>query len=186
MILALAKGLLKESPTILMRFADEMAGSTATAARVVGRSAKSLNQEPSPERVSTESIEPFEKDSILNDAQAYINRGMEKAARDQHLAAIADYDRAIRLKPNEAVAFVNRGVAKYRLRLYRAAVADFDTAIRLSPDNPYAYYSRGVVKYRLSRRRGARQDFQAASRLASRTGDESLKIRIDQVIRDYY
>ena len=48
--------------------------------------------------------------------------------------AIADYDEAIRLKPNDAGAYLNRGIAKQKQGQYEAAIADYDEAIRLKPD----------------------------------------------------
>ena len=47
----------------------------------------------------------------------------------QHKEAIADYDEAIRLKPDYAVAHDNRGVAKAALGLKDAARKDFETAL---------------------------------------------------------
>ena len=49
----------------------------------------------------------------------------------QHKEAIADYDEAIRLKPDYAVAHDNRGVAKAALGLKDAARKDFETALEL-------------------------------------------------------
>ena len=42
-------------------------------------------------------------------AEAYNNRGAAKAALGRHDDAIADYDEAIRLKPDHAEAYYNRG-----------------------------------------------------------------------------
>ena len=55
-------------------------------------------------------------DSNLIYAEAYNNRGLAKADLGQSQAAIADYDTAIRLKPDDAEAYYNRGLAKYYLR----------------------------------------------------------------------
>ena len=56
----------------------------------------------------------------------------QKASRPlgQYEAAVADYDEAIRLKPDLATAYNNRGVAKEKLEQYEAAVADCNEAIR--------------------------------------------------------
>ena len=48
--------------------------------------------------------------------------------------AIADYDRAIQLKPDYADAYVGRGVAYGEKGDYDRAIADFDRAIQLKPD----------------------------------------------------
>ena len=49
----------------------------------------------------------------------------------RHADAIADYDEAIRLKPDLATAYLNRGVAKQKQGQYEAAAADCNEAIRL-------------------------------------------------------
>ena len=123
-MLVLAKGLLRESPTTLMRLTDEMAGSTATAVRVLSRLPKTVNQEPSSESVNREAV-PY-------DAQAYTNRGNQKYALGHYAAASADYDTAIRIKPDYALAYYNRGAARYRLGLIRKARQDFQTALKLA------------------------------------------------------
>ena len=64
----------------------------------------------------------------------------------QYFAAIADYDTAIRLKPDYAMAYMHRGNAKFGLGQYFAAIADHDTAIRLKPDYAWAYLCRGAAK----------------------------------------
>ena len=83
--------------------------------------------------------------------QAYYNRGVAKADLGQHFAAIADYDIAIRLKPDDLADayYDNRGQHAKELRRPRstlAAIADYDIAIRLKPDLADAYNNRGVAK----------------------------------------
>ena len=50
----------------------------------------------------------------------------------QYKAAIADYDEAIRLKPDLAEAYNNRGLAKKELGLTDEARKDFETALELA------------------------------------------------------
>ena len=57
--------------------------------------------------------------------------------------AIADFDRAIQLKPDDAVAYANRGWAYDDKGDYDRAIADFDRAIQLKPDYADAYAGRG-------------------------------------------
>ena len=125
-----------------------------------------------------------------------------KGKLGQYAAAIADFDTAIRLKPDDAAAYYNRGVVKGKLRQYIAAIADFDTAIRLKPDDAAAYYNRGYAKGKLGqyfaaiadsdtairhalwRTREAKRDFQTALKLAKAAGDAVLKAKIESMIRD--
>ena len=61
---------------------------------------------------------------------------IEEIAKDdmlgQHFAAIADYDTAIRLKPDDAGAYLHRGVAKAQLDRISEAKRDGRTALRLA------------------------------------------------------
>ena len=50
----------------------------------------------------------------------------------RHEAAVADYDEAIRLKPNYAEAYNNRGISKGKLGLKDEARKDFEIALELA------------------------------------------------------
>ena len=63
---------------------------------------------------------------------AYYNRGNAKGKLGQHLAAIADYDTAIRLKPDYATAYYNRGIEKALLNRISETKQDVRTALRLA------------------------------------------------------
>ena len=58
--------------------------------------------------------------------EVYGNRGLAKYRLGQHFAAIADYDKAIQLKPDYAEAYGNRGLAKGNLGQHFAAITDCD------------------------------------------------------------
>ncbi|MCH9050323.1 MAG: tetratricopeptide repeat protein [Proteobacteria bacterium] len=76
-------------------------------------------------------------------AHTFNNRGEAYDRKGEYDRAIADYDQAIRLKPDYALAFNDRGVAYYRKGEYDRAIADFDQAIRLKPDYALAFNNRG-------------------------------------------
>jgi len=59
--------------------------------------------------------------------------------------AIANYDQAIKLKPDLVGAYYNRGIAYYDKGEYDRAIADYDQAIKLKPDWAEAYYNRGLA-----------------------------------------
>ena len=59
--------------------------------------------------------------------------------------AIADFNRAIELKPDYAEAYNNRGNAYSDKGDFDHAIADFSKAIELKPDFPIAYNNRSVV-----------------------------------------
>ena len=64
--------------------------------------------------------------------------------------SIADYDRAIQLKPDDPDTYVNRGWAFHAQGDYDRAIADYDRAIQLKPDYALAYANRGEA-YRFKR-----------------------------------
>ena len=118
-----------------------------------------------------------------DDADAYVYRGFAKDGLGEHFAAITDYDTAIRLKPDYAKAYFSRGLAKFKLEQHRAAIADYDTAIRLKPDYAAAYLTRGIAKSLLDLTWETKQDLRTALRLANRSGDTSLKARVEEALK---
>ena len=55
-----------------------------------------------------------------------------KASLGQHIAAIADFDKAIHLEPGFADAYSNRGITKALLNRMPEAKQDLRTALRLA------------------------------------------------------
>ena len=108
---------------------------------------------------------PLARNSQSISAETYFLRANAKYELGLYDAAIADYDTAIRLKPDYAFAYNNRGNAKYELKQYFAAIADFDTAIRLNPDYADAYHNRGLAKAHMKQYFAAIADFDTAIRL---------------------
>ena len=83
------------------------------------------------------------RETPVNLAIAFANRGRTYHAKGDYARAIADYDQAIKLNPKAANALMNRGSAYADQGNYSRAIADFDQAIRLNPQNGYAFYNRG-------------------------------------------
>ena len=82
----------------------------------------------------------------LSDAEAYLKRGEAAAGAHKYDDAIADYNEAIRLRPDYAEAYNDRGHAyHWKGGNGERAVADFTRAIELRPNYPTAYNNRGVV-----------------------------------------
>ena len=57
---------------------------------------------------------------------------------------LADYNEAIRLKPEFADAYFDRGVERSKQKQWEKAMADYNEAIRLKPEFADAYLYRGV------------------------------------------
>jgi tetratricopeptide (TPR) repeat protein len=61
----------------------------------------------------------------------FFDRGLEKRDKGDNQGAIADYDQAIKLKPDYAYAYHVRGSAHAALDKKQAAIADFQKATDL-------------------------------------------------------
>ena len=77
-------------------------------------------------------------------AEIYYNRAIEYGNKGDEQRALADYNEAIRLKP-DAHALFNRGNIWVGKKDYFRAVADYSEAIRLDPQDPDYYQNRGNI-----------------------------------------
>ena len=105
---------------------------------------------------------PLSQNSRTISAETYYLRGNAKYESGLYHTAIADYDVAIRLKPDYAFAYNNRGAAKAALKQYAAAIADYTQAIRLKPNYAGAYNNRGFAKAALGQYFPAISDYDMA------------------------
>ncbi len=100
---------------------------------------------------------------------AYSNRGALKSELKDYKSSIADFDRAIELKPDYAKAFNRRGNAKKNLEDYDGAIEDYDRAIELygdkSPEVADVLVNRGNAKSKLEDYDGAIADYDRAIEL---------------------
>ncbi len=122
----------------------------------------SILSSPSPPITSSPSPKPTVPSKTAEDL---FDDGFEKYNKKDYPGAIADYNEAIRLKPDYAFAYNNRGLAKYDLGNKQEAIADYNEAIRLKPDYAFAYNNRGLAKYDLGDKKGAIADYNEAIRL---------------------
>ena len=107
--------------------------------------------------------------------------------------ALAEYAKAIRLKPDYAEAYNNRGAAKDALGRQDDALADYAEAIRLKPNDAGLYYNLGSVKAKLGRYDDALADYGEAIRLKpdhagafyNRGVAEAKLGRYDDALADY-
>ena len=110
-------------------------------------------------------VKPLAQDKQSISAETYFLWGNTKYRLGQYKAAIADYNKAIRLKSDAANIYNNRGFAKNKLGLHVAAISDFDQAIRLKPDHAKAYTGRGIAKTALEQHFAAILDYDTAIKL---------------------
>jgi tetratricopeptide (TPR) repeat protein len=76
---------------------------------------------------------------LVTDGNKYFSNG-------DYDGAIADYTKAIELKPDNAVAYYDRGIVKGKKGDYGGAIADYTKAIELKPDFARAYGNRSGMK----------------------------------------
>ena len=76
--------------------------------------------------------------------------------------ALANYEKAIALKPDYTIVYYIRGCLRFETKDYRGALADYDKCIDLDPENELAYNNRGAIKSRLEDLDGALADYNKA------------------------
>ncbi len=101
-------------------------------------------------------------------AQFYLQRGMDRAARRDYNGALADYTEAIHLEPTLADAYNNRGNVWSLRGDHDRAITDYTEAIRFRPNFPAAYYNRGLARYFKGDLDGAIADWSMVIELDSR------------------
>lgn len=105
-------------------------------------------------------------------AELYWERAVQYGDLHHYDEAIADYDKAIELKPKFIAAYLNRAVARARLEKYDAAFADFAVVLEMNPNNVAALNSRAMLNFLLGKYQDAINDF-----------SRYLKLRPDDIYR---
>ena len=97
------------------------------------------------------------------DAANYNSRGfyLHMKAGD-HIAAIADMDRAIKQDPNYGFAFSNRGWCHFQSGDTAKALRDLRLAVRKTPTNAYAFRNLGIIELAMGEREKGCADLRSA------------------------
>ncbi|MEO0982179.1 MAG: tetratricopeptide repeat protein [Pseudomonadota bacterium] len=99
-------------------------------------------------------------------AGTHVNRGVLRMRAGYYDDAIADFERALDMRPELGEAFLNRGAAHIYRKDYVSALPDLNQAIDLNSRNLFAaYYNRGIVRENLGDVSGAFDDFNKALEL---------------------
>ena len=85
------------------------------------------------------------RETALNRAVAYYNRGKAYHDKGAYETAIADYTKALELNPKDADVYNNRGASYLVNGVYGGAIADYTKVIELKPRLASAYYNRGLA-----------------------------------------
>lgn len=78
-------------------------------------------------------------------AAALVERGVQRAELGQHVRAIADFGRALRIDPQSVRAYMERGQVHHERGAYESAVADYDAALALDPNLRQAIVQRAAA-----------------------------------------
>jgi tetratricopeptide (TPR) repeat protein len=81
------------------------------------------------------------------EAQGYFDSGKAYYEKEDYDRAIADYSKAIGIKPDDEDAYFWRGLAYYAKGDYDRVIADSSKAIGIEPDGASAYNIRGLAYY---------------------------------------
>jgi tetratricopeptide (TPR) repeat protein len=118
-------------------------------------------------------------------AATLVNRGIVQMQGDRMAAAIADFDEAIRLRPESAEAYLNKAIALQRMGGREdEAVALLSEALDRNPIRPeIAYYQRALANEDLGRVREAYEDYSRAAALAPEWRDPAEQLQRFQTVR---
>jgi len=98
---------------------------------------------------------------------AFYNRGNALAALGKHEEAIADFTKAVPLKPTHVGTYSNRGVSYANLGKINEALVDFNKVVQLDSLYSNVYSNRGNTKILLGDLQGALADYNKAIRIDS-------------------
>ena len=103
--------------------------------------------------------------TLVNEAGTLNNRGTAYLDLGKLDLAFADFNAALRIKPDSISALTNRGSIYLKKRNFDAAIADYSAVIAKSPSHISAYINRGVANLKKHDLDSAIRDFNAAKQL---------------------
>lgn len=115
---------------------------------------------------------------------ALFSRGAIYHAKGNLDAALADYDRALSLRPDFAEVYVNRGNARYVKGDKAGALADFDRAVDLTPFSALGFNNRGYFHLSEGDPIKATEDFDRALDLAPKSSEILCNRGMARLMRD--
>jgi tetratricopeptide (TPR) repeat protein len=118
----------------------------------------------------------FALDRNPRNSDIYFARGLSRGFLDNHLGAIADLTRAIKLDENQPNYYFYRAYFKSLYGNNRGSIDDFSRAIDLEPYWPEAYYNRGVKLVNIGLFDEACSDFETAKYLGDTLSNNYLNL----------
>jgi tetratricopeptide (TPR) repeat protein len=96
------------------------------------------------------------------DADSYLFRASAYAALNDKPKALADYQKAINLKPDYYIIYNNRANFYLDIKKYQLAIADLSQAIKLNPKDGEAYFIRSEAYQQMGEADKAKADLKQA------------------------
>jgi tetratricopeptide (TPR) repeat protein len=133
-------------------------------------------------------------ESSVQSAQTdYVASGNKLLEQNDYKAAIAEYDKALKLNSNELGAHSGRAIAFGQLGDYKNALASYNLAIQLDGKSAHLFYGRGAVLVRMHNPKEAIQSFDEALKLEptmahalySRAGEYCNLLEFEKAVVDY-
>ena len=121
----------------------------------------------------------------IDRAATFVNRGIVHMQGKDLTAAIADFDQAIKMRPQTAEAYVNKGIALIHLGgRDRDAVDLLTQGLSRNPSRPeVAYYVRGIANEQLGLSREAFDDYSRAASLKPEWSDPAAQLTRFTVVK---
>ena len=104
-------------------------------AEACSKAALAGRTEPRFEASCSQALEE-EQLSARDRAGTYVNRGVLKLRRLDFVAAIRDFNQAVKVKPDLGEAYVNRGAASIGEHRYADGLTDLNTGLQLGVEVP--------------------------------------------------
>ena len=108
-------------------------------------------------------------------AQEHVDAGRSYYAQKQWDMVIAEYTKAIELRPKLAEAYWGRGLAYYYKEDYDKAIVEYTAAIEADPNYARAYYQRAIAYLQKGDYDKAQPDFDKAVELQSKVVESQSK-----------
>lgn len=83
-------------------------------------------------------------------AEDHLSKGLAELEYENYDQARANFDRALKLKPNYAEILLEKGFAALKADDKDVAFDAFNSSLALNPNNPVAFFGRGKVRFRWS------------------------------------
>jgi tetratricopeptide (TPR) repeat protein len=108
-------------------------------------------------------------------ANGYMNRGLIYFQNAQYEAAVADYEKYLKLNPYNANVYNDLALSKAALRRYDEAIAYYGKAISLNPNQPLFYLNRARTFKYMGKKEAMWHDIQRAKALGAAIPDDLIQ-----------